>query len=284
MPNQHKPLPPEEEIHQPFEKYFNLELTDHQIAEHLKSHYDTSLYGCSIKEMVLDIKKKFPHRGTLAIRKKLRQEFKNLKQWNNVEGKNSIVKNLMPQWTNKNPRLITKYYLDACRTLEAIPVYTQSDPGNKNNGVANAQTLMRQTLDPTLVGTLQHIWKTEKNNVKSEANWSVMRADLSPGLEDLFQRGVFDGLYDVGVPLENLVFQWIAIPFVQVQLNIWLIHRNQTKPRKYKHKVTPHGIPEGPELLHTKPDFYGIIDFKSPLKCSIKWKLSLHLRTMRYFN
>jgi hypothetical protein len=40
-------LAPEEEIHQPFEKYFNLELTDHQTAEHLKSHYDTSLYGCS---------------------------------------------------------------------------------------------------------------------------------------------------------------------------------------------------------------------------------------------
>jgi hypothetical protein len=57
----------------------------------------------------------------------------------------------------------------------------------------------------------------------------------------------------------SLVFRWIAIPFVQVQLNIWLIHRNQTKPRKYKHKVTPHGIPE---LPHTQPDFYRIIDFK----------------------
>jgi hypothetical protein len=70
---------------------------------------------------------------------------------------------------------------------------------------------MRQTLDPTLVGTLQHIWKTEKNNVKSEAKWSVMRADLSPGLEDLFQRDVFDGLYDVGVPLEKCVVFGITV-------------------------------------------------------------------------
>jgi hypothetical protein len=84
-------------------------------------------------------------------------------------------------------------------------MFTQSDRGNENNGVANAQTIMRQTLDPSLAGTLQHMWKTEKNNVKSEANWSVMRADLSPGLEDLFEIGVQNGWYDVGDPLEQCV-------------------------------------------------------------------------------
>ncbi|KAJ7826088.1 hypothetical protein B0H14DRAFT_3144997 [Mycena olivaceomarginata] len=115
---------------------------------------------------------------------------------------------------------------------------------------------MRQTLDPSLAGTLQHMWKTEKNNVKSEANWSVMRADLSPGLEDLFEI----------VPLENLVFRCIAVPFVQVQLDIWVKHRNETKPRKDRHKVLPHGIPA---LLRAKPAFYQLSDFKIPVDADL---------------
>ncbi|KAJ6504737.1 hypothetical protein C8R47DRAFT_1038046 [Mycena vitilis] len=341
MPNQHKPLPPEEDIRASAELYFNLDLQDKEIIEHLKDHYDTNLYGLSvvsfrklrkrwglkrtrqqkhtpetIRDKVLDIKSKYPRRGTLAVRKNLRQEF-------GVRASENVVKMLLKEieplaveqrrgkkfhrkkfyaagvndcwaqdqhdkwgprfglwlhngidpftgynnwlnvwWTNKNPRLVVKYYLDACRSLQAIPIFTQSDPGNENNGVANAQTIMRQMLDPSLVGTLQHMWKTEKNNVKSEANWSVMREDAAPGLEDLFQRGVNDGLYDVGVQLENLIFRWIAIPFVQIQLDIWVRHRNETKPRKDKHKVTPHGIPA---LLRAKPDFFGLVDFKIPV-------------------
>ncbi|KAJ7077337.1 hypothetical protein C8R44DRAFT_836761 [Mycena epipterygia] len=341
MPNQHKPnqpTTPEEDIREPLETYFNLDLHDTEIAQHLESHYDTSRYGCSvvsvrrlrrkwrlkstrqqkhtpesIEGMVLDIKKKFPHRGTLAVRKNLHQALHFDGPSSNLSTVKTLLKQLEPDavrerkgkkfycskfyaagtndcwtpdqhdkwgprfglwlhngidpftgynnwmkvwWTNKNPRLVGKYYLDACHTLGAIPVFTQSDPGNENNGIANAQTIMRQTLVPTLFGTLQH----------NEVNWSVMRADISPGLEDLFETGVQNGWYDVGVPIENLVFRWIAIPFVQVQLDLWVLHRNQNKPHKDRHKVTPHGIPE---LLRTKPDFYGIIGFKIPVSMEI---------------
>jgi hypothetical protein len=85
----------------------------------------------------------------------------------------------------------------------AIPLTTQSDPGTENYGVANVQTLLRHQLDPTLVGTLQHRWKRNKANVKSEANWSVLRRDFSPGFEDLFEQGVNQGWYDVNRPLEK---------------------------------------------------------------------------------
>lgn len=62
-------------------------------------------------------------------------------------------------WTNKNPRLITKYYLDTCRRIggkifvhcdsslgncivPGVPIITQSDPGTENYGVANTHTLI----------------------------------------------------------------------------------------------------------------------------------------------
>jgi len=80
---------------------------------------------------------------------------------------------------------------------------TQSDPGSENYGVANVHTLARHELDPMLSGTLQHRWKRKKNNVKSEANWSVFRRDFAPGFEDLFESGVNQGWYHVDKPLEK---------------------------------------------------------------------------------
>jgi hypothetical protein len=85
----------------------------------------------------------------------------------------------------------------------AIPLTTQSDPGSENYGVANIQTHARHELDPSLAGTLQHCWKRNKMNIKSEANWSVFRRDFAPGFEDLFESGVNAGYYDVDNVLEK---------------------------------------------------------------------------------
>jgi hypothetical protein len=62
-------------------------------------------------------------------------------------------------WTNKNPKLITRYYFEAVCKLggmmfitilhaqshnpfKGVPLITQSDPGTKNFGVANAHTMI----------------------------------------------------------------------------------------------------------------------------------------------
>jgi hypothetical protein len=86
-----------------------------------------------------------------------------------------------------------------------VPLITQSDAGTENYGVANAQTMFRQRLDPTLTGTLQHRWMRKKQNIKAEANWSVFRRDFTPGFENLFDRGVNQGWYDADNSLEKYV-------------------------------------------------------------------------------
>ena len=90
-------------------------------------------------------------------------------------------------WTNKNPRLVAKFYLDTCQqiggrsfypTLEVtyhycmvgILVITQSDPGTENNGVANAHTMIQHCLDPNLTNTLQHCFAMGHNNILSRSS------------------------------------------------------------------------------------------------------------------
>ncbi|KAJ3925361.1 MAG: hypothetical protein NXY57DRAFT_967953 [Lentinula lateritia] len=179
-------------------------------------------------------------------------------------------------WTNKNPILINSYYLEAIRkdgdsdSAGYVPLTSLSDPGTENFGVANMHTEIRQTLDPTLHGTLQHRFMRKKKNIKSEINWSVYRRDFAPGFEDLFNQGILSGMYDPDNNLEYLVFRQIAIPFMQQECDAWMNRRNHSKPRADRHKVLPHGIPA---MIKKFPHHYGAVDFKIGVPDSLLQKM-----------
>ncbi|KAF8876610.1 hypothetical protein CPB84DRAFT_412719 [Gymnopilus junonius] len=162
-------------------------------------------------------------------------------------------------WTNSNPRLILNYYLTACREMSGCPLTTQSDPGSENNGVANVHTMIRHTLDPSLQDTRQHRIMRKHNNVKSESLWSIFRRDFTPGFENAFDYGVNHGLYDIEDPLERLVFRWLAIPWIQAEVDNWVFQRNFTAPRHDKNKILPQGVPA---IIRAHPHRYGGQDYK----------------------
>ncbi|KZT10115.1 uncharacterized protein LAESUDRAFT_810391 [Laetiporus sulphureus 93-53] len=162
-------------------------------------------------------------------------------------------------WNNSNPRLITGYYIEAIRKLKAVPLVTQSDPGSENFGVANAHTTIRHRLDPSLADTLQHRWMRAHMNIKPEIMWSVLNSDFKPGFEEILQYGVDQGWYDVNSTLEVLIFRWLAIPWLQAELDDWTKQFNLTPRRANKHKSLPHGIPI---LIVNQPQDFNAVDFK----------------------
>lgn len=80
--------------------------------------------------------------------------------------------------------------------LIGMPLLTHSDPGSENFGVANAQSTLRQMIDPSLQGTMQHRWLRKHSNIKPEIFWSQFRRRAAPGLELLMQEGLDKGWYD----------------------------------------------------------------------------------------
>ncbi|KAJ7455486.1 hypothetical protein FB451DRAFT_1342284 [Mycena latifolia] len=163
-------------------------------------------------------------------------------------------------WTNRNGRLITSYYINACREIGGIPLITQSDPGSENYGIANCHTVTRQRLDPSLEGSLQHRWMNKKAmNVKPEAMWSQFRRQFAPGFEDILDEGINRGLYNINRPLDKLVFRWLAIPWLQREIDAWVKRFNSTTRRADKHKILPHGIPD---LIASKPESFATKDYK----------------------
>ena len=78
-----------------------------------------------------------------------------------------------------------------------------SDRGSGNDGIASLHTTIRRELDPSLGGTEQHRFHADKKNIKAKVGWSVFHRQFSPGLEDVLDRGVNEGLYHPTDPVEK---------------------------------------------------------------------------------
>ncbi|THH10132.1 hypothetical protein EW146_g8470 [Bondarzewia mesenterica] len=280
--NQHNPCPPENLLRPILTYYYNLRKSDKDIAELVAGHFDLDLYGLSpssvkryrnkwgllgtrkqshslesIGPYVQKIRKRFPARGARKITDALWVQYRMRALRTEVH---SGYINWVKIWrTNRNPRLITKYYIDAARKIRGVPLVTQSDLGSENYGIVNAHTTVRRRLDPSLTETLQHRWMRKSKNVKPEILWSILRHDFSPGFEDILQMGFDNGWYDPDNELESLVFLWLAVPWLQAELDTWVHQQNQTARRANRNKILPHGIPD---LIMRRPQLFQSLDFK----------------------
>ncbi|GLB43860.1 hypothetical protein LshimejAT787_1500440 [Lyophyllum shimeji] len=112
---------------------------------------------------------------------------------------------------------------------------------------------------PLHQGTLQHRWMRQKKNVMPEIAWSQLRRRFSPGFEDVLEYGVQEEWYDIDNPLDVLVFRWIFIPWLQMELDAYRDRINNSKKCADRNKILPHGVPND---IYESPERYGCLDFK----------------------
>ncbi|KAG2132217.1 hypothetical protein BD769DRAFT_1666236 [Suillus cothurnatus] len=144
--------------------------------------------------------------------------------------------------SNRNPQLILSYYLDTVEMLGHMPMVTQSDPGSENYGIANGHTMLRQWHDPALQGSLQHRWmRSKKNTVGSHP--VVVRPYMGANLEFKFR----------------MIFRWVFIPWLQRELDAYQDRVNNTRKRRDRNKILPHGAPN---IIYQSPENFGVLDFK----------------------
>lgn len=54
-----------------------------------------------------------------------------------------------------------------------------------------------------------------------------------------------------GILFQSLAFLWIAVPYLQKELDSWAYQQNMTPRRAQKSKILPQ---EAPELVFNRPD------------------------------
>ena len=77
-----------------------------------------------------------------------------------------------------------------------FPLYTQSDRGPENNGIANGETMLRHRHDRSVVQQIFHKWKIHGDNVRSESSWASFRLRCAEGFEDIIVEGIEAGWID----------------------------------------------------------------------------------------
>ncbi|KAK7453248.1 hypothetical protein VKT23_011924 [Stygiomarasmius scandens] len=162
-------------------------------------------------------------------------------------------------WTNRNPRLITSYYLEWVEEVGYTCLVTQSDPGSENYGLANAHTALRHWHDPNLEGTLSHRWMRARKNIKGEIEWRQFRRRFSPGWENLLDEGLKHKWYDPKIPRENYIFRWVFIPMLQSKLDAYRQRFNRFPKRRDRNKILPQGRPDD---IVERPQDFQVLDFR----------------------
>jgi len=74
-------------------------------------------------------------------------------------------------------------------------------------------------------------------------------------------------------------FRWIAIPWLQTEIDDWVKFKNTTAPRAIKNKILPRGIPA---LIRSRPSHFNAVDFKVRLACSTCYSSLTHSYFIRY--
>ena len=59
-------------------------------------------------------------------------------------------------------------------------------------------------------------------------------------------------------PIFSLLFRWIAILWLQTELDNWVKFKNTTAPRAVKNKILPRGVPA---LIRSRPSHFNAADF-----------------------
>ncbi|KAF8262051.1 hypothetical protein EI94DRAFT_1773282 [Lactarius quietus] len=211
----------------------------------------------SIATLVDEVKMRFPNHGAETIRKallmenKIRSEPDAVEAWWYKKFKRRTFVAIGPNemWCLNQHDKFKRYGLFFHVGLDPFlgvihwcKVWWTSDLGMENVNVAYAQTALRHCMESSLNGSIQHRWY----------HWSVR-------FQALLDRGVDEGYYDIGDPLECLVFRFVFIPFIQKEVDAWVHQRNWTKRCADHKKVLPNGIPM---LFFQKPHEWKAADYK----------------------
>ena len=79
--------------------------------------------------------------------------------------------------------------------------------------------------------------------------------------------------------LSSLLFRWIAIPWLQTEIDEWVKFKNTTAPRAVKNKILLRGIPA---LIRSRPSHFNAVDFKVRLARSASYPSLTHSYFVRY--
>ena len=158
--------------------------------------------------------------------------------------------------SNKNPKLIGRYFLDCARQLGGVPRVVRADRGTENINVCAIQRFLRADSNDSFAEDKNFMYGTSMSNQRIESWWSQLRKSNSDWWMEFFRDMRDTGVYDDSNLIHVNCLAYCFMPILRKELNevmkLWNTHWIRQSPNRESPSGRPDVIYSVPELNSTE--------------------------------
>ncbi|XP_031557523.1 uncharacterized protein LOC116294125 [Actinia tenebrosa] len=173
-----------------------------------------------------------------------------------IDGFSQKILWLEVQRSNKNPKVIAKYFLGYIEVAKGCPARVYNDLGTENGLVAGIQCYLRADGFDQYSGTNAHKYVPSTSNQRIECFWSSYRKQRSSWWIDFFNDLYESDILDLASEIHREALWFCFSDLLQSDLDKVKEYWNSHRIRKSKH-ATFSGVPD---VVYFLPEDYGQTD------------------------
>ena len=182
-----------------------------------------------------------------------------------IDGYSRKILWLKASETNKNPRIIARYYIDYILEQDGTPRVVRSDAGTENNLTREIQTFLRKHNNDSMRGKKSFQVGKSTSNQRIEMFWSFLKKGFTQRWRNFFTDLRDSGRFIDSNELHINCIRFCFLPLIQRQLDMFRCTWNIHRIRRQRDKELPCGIPN---VLFYQPQRNGDRDYKFDMPCS----------------
>ena len=170
-----------------------------------------------------------------------------------IDGFSRRILWLEVQRSNKNPRLIARYFLHNVKVSHGCPARVYTDRGTENGLIAAMQCYLRAEGTDEYAGPKAHKYVKSTRNQRIEGYWSHFRAQRSSWWIDFFNDLYESDILDLTCEIHTEALWFCFADILQDDLDKVKDYWNSHRIRESKH-ATVSGVPD---MMYFLPEEFG---------------------------
>ena len=183
-----------------------------------------------------------------------------------VDGFSRRILWLEVQRSNKNPRLMARYFLDNVKAAHGCPARVYTDRGTENGLIAAMQCYFRAEGVDEYAGFRAHKYVKSVRNQRIEGYWSHYRRQRASWWIDFFNDLHESDILDLTSEIHREALWFSFADVLQNDLDKVKDYWNSHRIRKSKH-ATVSGVPD---MMYFLPEEFGKIDCLFPVSNKLR--------------
>lgn len=158
--------------------------------------------------------------------------------------------------TNKDPAIVSRYFLDCVQHAGGGPRVVRGDRGTENDYLCGIQRFLRRKSNDSFSGESSFMYGTSLSNQRMESWWSQLRRSNTDWWVPFLREIKEQGLYDDSDPIHVQCMLYCFIPILRAELNLVMKLWNTHRIRASSNRESPPGRPD---VLYSMPELNSVV-------------------------